>query len=137
MKLLKSINRIARVITTFAVLLLFTSCAQEVTPTDPSAAIEMEQAAVLSKLSTTWNSVSFTRDGVDASSEFANLILTVGNQTYATQNGLHVWPSSGSWEFVDGKVYQIVRDNEVIIDLAVEDTSLTLSFEFDENIFTT
>ncbi len=137
MKHTKSINQITRVIVAFALMLLFTNCDKEVKPDDiPISDLEKVQALVLTNLSSSWSSSSFTRDGLDSSAEFTNFILTIGDKTYSSQNGLHVWPSSGSWQFVEGKTDQITRDDGVIIDVSVNDTSLTLSFKFEENVFT-
>jgi len=130
----KSIIQITRLIIAFALVLLITNCSEEVTPLTE---LEKEQAAVIEKLSaSTWNFTSFKRDNVDASAEFTNLKLTFGDKTYSSQNGRHVWPSSGSWQFVEGNSDQITRNDGVVIDLIVSDTSLTLSFEFEENVFT-
>ncbi len=139
MKIAKSINQLTSILIAFALVLLFTNCTEEVTPDDnPLTDLEKEQIAVIEQLSASpWNTTSFKRDNTDASAEFTNLKLTFGDKTYSSQNGLHVWPSSGSWQFVEGKTDQITRDDGVIIDVSVNDISLTLSFKFEENVFTT
>jgi len=139
MRQTKKIIQIAKAIFPITLLLLLANCSEEVTPDDTLlTGLEKEQAVIIEKLSAfQWSASSFTRDNVDAFAEFTNLKLTFGNKTYSSQNGLHVWPSSGSWQFVEGKSDQVTRDDGIIIDVEVDDTSLTLSFKFDENIFTT
>lgn len=90
---------------------------------------------VLEKIGATWTSSSVTRESINVQDDFANFSLTIGEGTYSSQNGKHVWPASGSWSWVDDKTDQILRDDNVVIDLTVETDKLTLSFDIDEDVF--
>jgi hypothetical protein len=76
--------------------------------------------------SATWKLNKVTVDGVDQTSLYTGMILTVGVGTYAVQNGDPVWPSSGTWKLIDDKT--IDRDNGVAVTIEkLDENSLTLS----------
>ena len=107
-------------------------------PGDDLPTLAELQAEVVEKISNiTWSASSITRESVNVADDFANFSLSFGNGTYSSQNGAHVWASSGTWTWVSGKSDQILRDDNVVIDLKVETNKLTLSFELQEDVFST
>ena len=63
-----------------------------------------------------------------------------GTHSYSSVNGVSggPWPSGGSWEFggtVDNpNINKIIRDDSLEIAITVNDTELTMTFIFDNNI---
>ncbi len=135
---MKSIKFIYKTAVIVILVLSLMQCDKEVKPDVITSDLEKAQQDMLAKLSaSTWQITNFKRDGLDATAEFTNFKLTIGKQNYSTQSGAHLWPASGTWQFVEGKSTQVVRDDEVIIDVVLDDSPLSLLFKFDENIFTT
>lgn len=68
------------------------------------------------------------RDGI-ASNEWNDFTLTFAEGRYTTTNThTAVWPGQGTWKFHPENVNHIVREDGMLIDIAVTDTTLQLSF---------
>ena len=97
---------------------------------DPVEATEEENQ--LESLSTSaWTMTSITLDGVDATSNFSGLILTIkSDKTYST-NGEYdpVWPSSGTFTF-GSDLNTLTRDDGVSMTVSVSETSLSITFTY-------
>lgn len=71
------------------------------------------------------------KDGYDVSDQFSDFELTFGQDTYSAKNGVAVaWPATGTWEFHNDDINTILRDDVVVIDVALNgaNTGLTLTF---------
>jgi len=111
---------------------------------DDGPGITPEQA-VTDRLSKSWDISSATLDNQDIS-DLTGLTLTINDALGYTTNSTSVartpnpWPVGGSWAFVDeitdaaDTSFSIRRDDEINIVVALTDTSLTLSFTFDDAI---
>ncbi len=100
-----------------------------------------EESIALSKLSSTWNTMSVTKDGVMMSG-YEDFSLTLSGSTlastfaYATlgRPALSPWPSGGSWTFGANIPSQIIRDagsiHELVVNYTLVDKQLTLEFNF-------
>ncbi len=84
----------------------------------------------INELTASWIVSSVENDGTDVTSEFAGFTLTVtGEKTYSTVNGGNPWPASGTFDFVEGNLDLIIRDDDVEVTIdAVSETTLSLSF---------
>jgi hypothetical protein len=100
---------------------------------DPVEATEEENQ--LESLSTSaWTMTSITLDGVDATSNFSGLILTIkSDKTYST-NGEYapVWPSSGTFTF-GSDLNTLTRDDGVSMTVSVSETSLSITFTYTDS----
>lgn len=75
-----------------------------------------------------WTLSSVTVDGVDKTSLFSGMTLSFTKTNYTTTNGAIVWPSSGTWEFVDSKGTTIIRNDDLEITITeITGTTLKLS----------
>jgi len=129
---MKNINKLLTGILTITLILGLSACdkALEV------ITLAEERAVTLELLSTDpWGASAITRSDVDAASEFPDFSLAFGDGRYTAENGKHVWADAGTWEFVKDRSDQIIRDDDVIIDLDIDGDKLTLSFELEENVF--
>lgn len=61
----------------------------------------------------TWRISSVMVDGVDKTSMYANMTLTFTSNSFSTTNGKVVWPSSGTWTFVDNTAKKIKRNDNL------------------------
>lgn len=99
---------------------------------DPVEPTDIElQLASLQNDNKPWSitSGSVTKDGYDVSSQFNGFVLTVGEFTYSTQNGLNsAWPSAGTWEFSNNDPNKIMRDDGVLMNVEFVDNNLILTF---------
>lgn len=70
------------------------------------------------------------KDGFDVTDQFAGFKLNIGAFTFTTENSLSgAWPESGTWEFQNGNPNQILRDDGVIMTIALSEEDLTVSFQ--------
>jgi hypothetical protein len=129
MKLSKHIKSILLVTVLFV---LFSSCEE----TAKELTLEQERAVLVASISETpWGASGIVRGTQDAISEFPDFEIEIGDGTYDTKNGKHLWEDSGTWTFADGRSDQIIRDDGVVIDLELTEDQLKLSFEVDENVY--
>lgn len=76
---------------------------------------------------------SVTRDNSD-SNEWNDFTITFEKNTYSTTNTYQeVWPTQGVWSFVEGNINQIQREDRTIVDINVNETTLTMSFIINES----
>jgi hypothetical protein len=105
---------------------------------DPDPTLADEQGSISKKLrASTWKPSAVSRDGVDVTTEYTSMRLTIGANTYSTTSGGLSWPAAGTWEFVSGSKTQILRDGSVIVDFELSNgaKTLTLDFEVDETVY--
>lgn len=69
------------------------------------------------------------KDGYDVSDQFTGFKLTIGEYTYSAQNSLaSAWPALGTWEFNNDQINSILRDDVVVIGVALDGSSLILTY---------
>ena len=85
----------------------------------------------LSKISTTWNINKVVNDDLDVTDQYSGFTLTVNQLNYTTQNGGNPWPSSGTYDFKDGDLTTIIRNDGTEIKIEeLTTSSLILSFNY-------
>jgi hypothetical protein len=76
-----------------------------------------------------WSLVSVTKDGYDVADEFTGFALLIGDFTYNTQNGVSsAWPASGTWQFYNGNINVMLRNDGVLINSTIVNNQLILKF---------
>jgi hypothetical protein len=113
----------------FTITIISVSCKDKNTDPDPTE-LEIQLEALMNNNSS-WglNGGSVIKDGYDVSSQFDGFILSIGEFTYATENGLTTaWPTQGTWQFVNENPNKIKRDDGVDVDVTVANNQLTLTF---------
>tara|TARA_B100001989_G_scaffold45908_1_gene29169 strand:+ start:897 stop:1316 length:420 start_codon:yes stop_codon:yes gene_type:complete len=80
------------------------------------------------------NETSATRDG-SVVSDFKNLTLSFSGSsnsggTYSTSNSIDsdVWPNSGTWSFQNNEKSKLLRNDNVLMNISVTQTTLRISF---------
>ena len=80
------------------------------------------------------NETSATRDG-SVVSDFKNLTLSFSGSsnsggTYSTSNSIDsdVWPNSGTWVFQNNEKSKLLRNDNVLMNISVTQTTLRISF---------
>ncbi|MTI37908.1 hypothetical protein [Fulvivirga lutimaris] len=109
-------------------LLTIVSCKDD---TEPAPSEIEEQLTALMNGNSKWTlgNDGVTKDGFDVTSQFAGFKLTIGNKTYATENGLSpVWEVSGNWDFENENRNQIIRDGDTSINVSLTNGNLVLTF---------
>ncbi|MBT1700147.1 hypothetical protein KK083_24880 [Fulvivirgaceae bacterium PWU4] len=93
---------------------------------------ESAQQSISKKLTgASWTPVEVKRDGVNITTEYTSMRLTIGANTYSTTNGGLAWASSGTWAFPDSSTTTtILRDNAVLINLVLSSDAKTLDMDF-------
>jgi len=123
-------NTLSLLSTLFCSLLLFTSCKDD----DPSGPTPEEVQT--QKLIATWivgEEGSVTRDDI-SSEEWDNFTLTFTESNFSTTNTYEtVWPAEGSWQFVEGNLNKIERNDGLDIDIVVEETTLDMTFTLSQS----
>jgi hypothetical protein len=74
--------------------------------------------------SATWKLQQVKVDGIDQTTLFAGMTLTISGDQFTTTNGGVVWPASGGWTFADVTGRSIDRNDGVQI--AVDEITTTL-----------
>jgi hypothetical protein len=109
-----------------AILALVCSCSKD----DGESAIARTERL----LQSTWQLERLMVDGVDQTSLFSNLVITISNGNYTTQNGEPVWPASGTWSLTDENT--ITRDNNTEVTIvSLNETNVTLQLHWDSDTF--
>jgi hypothetical protein len=107
----------------------FSSCDK----TDDPTAQELQLRKLTGK---TWVMQSVSVDGVDRSSLFDNMQLTITENTFTTTNGGRMWPASESWRFSNTQGTVVERGDQLVINiLEVTAVSLKLSLTWTETTF--
>ena len=106
--------------------LLLSDCGSKSDPT-PAAATEPQRVTGLMKTGT-WKVQSVTVDGTDQSALFKNFTLSFTDAGFASVNGSAVWPSSGTWKFVNDQATSFTRDDGLVVTIqTVSSTQLIIS----------
>jgi len=80
-----------------------------------------------------WEVSEVIKDGYDVTIQFDGFVLTIGEFTYTTVNGLEsAWPTSGSWSFYNNDAATILRDDDTVIDVGISGGELTLEFSVND-----
>jgi hypothetical protein len=83
-----------------------------------------------------WKISTVLVDDVVQTSLFTNMTLSFTSTNYTTTNGGPVWPTTGTWTFIDGTGRKIKRDDNVEITIIeISDTTLKISLTWAKNIF--
>lgn len=83
-----------------------------------------------------WKISTVLIDDVVQTSLFTNMMLSFTDTNYTTTNGGPVWPTTGTWTFVDNTGKKIKRnDNLEITIIEISDTALKISLTWSKNIF--
>jgi hypothetical protein len=75
-------------------------------------------------------------DGIDKTSLFANMTLTLADKTYTSTNGGGAWPATGTWAYATNSTTVITRNDglQITID-EITDSKLKLSFDWAKSTF--
>src|SRR5689334_12022694 len=88
----------------------------------------LSEVATKKLVSKGWILRSVSVDGVDKTSTYAGLTLTFTTTGYTTTNGKVIWPTSGTWSFIDEDATRIKRNDDLEITITdLTDASLILS----------
>jgi hypothetical protein len=110
-------------------IILFASCDKEDNPTVQETQLKKLEAK-------TWSVQSVQIDGVDHTSLFQGMTLTITKNSFTSTNGGSVWPSSGTWGFTDEQASAILRnDNTTITIESISESQLRLSLNWSETTF--
>lgn len=118
---MKALTKVLQVL--MVVSLLFTGCDKN----DPESATDKTKRL----LKSTWQLESLMVNNTEQTSMFPNLILTVTDGSYTTQNGEPVWPTSGTWSLTNTTT--VLRSDNVVITIdELTATTLVLSFQWED-----
>ncbi|HYG04505.1 MAG TPA: hypothetical protein VD927_18790 [Chryseosolibacter sp.] len=113
-----------------ASLLASSGCSED--SVDPKTKALNDQLHLLMNQGKAWvvgGTGSVEKDGYDVSNQFAAFRLTIGNKTYVTENALNnVWKTNGSWDFHEANPQQFIREDDVLVTVAISDNKLILTF---------
>ena len=89
------------------------------------------EEARLQELTATWQLGSVVNDNQDVTNQFTGFSLTVtANKTFSTLQGGNPWPAQGTFDFVNGNVSRLLRDDGVTIEVTnITEERLVLSFD--------
>ena len=134
------------------VMFLFTACGpgEGNEPTPAELQLERLVGDYKASSSKSWTVSEVLFDGSEnRTADWTGFTITMsttgtisGTHSYTTTGGLAggPWPGSGSWEFggtVDNpNINKIIRDDGLEIAITVNDSQLTMTFIFDNNIHT-
>jgi hypothetical protein len=121
-------------------LFILASC-KETTPPEPSAR-EVQMGLLANMWNVTTGANSVTLDGTDENGNWDGFTVTFNSDgSYATSNASDgrdkVWPSQGTWDFkgdTGADLNTIIRGDGVSIEIGVTETTLQMSFTYDESI---
>lgn len=115
--------------TLFSLLLFFSSCGSDSSPTP----VEL----VTKKLTAnTWKIKTVSVAGVDQTVAYKNMNLIFSETGFTSSNGGVVWPTSGTWKFTNDNATSIKRGDDVIVNLTeVTATSLIFTLTWAQNTF--
>jgi hypothetical protein len=119
-----------RDITIISALIIFAivGCKTEVTITPT----EQAQRDLVDELQGTW-SASEVRKENTVISDFANFSLTITDQSYSTENGSPVWPSSGTFDFENTETEdEFVRQDGRLFTASVNNGTLAITIVYQE-----
>jgi hypothetical protein len=103
------------------VLLVSFSCKEEAEP------LTAEQRVTAVLTSGTWKVKSLYIDGIE-SKAYADLTLNFTTTSFTAANGVPMWPTTGTWSFLDDSAVAIKRNDDVYLNLnVVDDNTLELN----------
>ena len=132
-----------------SLMIILLGCPDKNTPEPSSAELQLEKltGAYNSSSSKTWGTTSVKFGGTeDRTADWANFTITIstngsGINNYSTANAFSPgpWPASGTWSFGgtadNPNINQVVRGEDGLeIAVAVDGTTLTLTFTFDDTV---
>ena len=85
-------------------------------------------------LTSTWQLEKLTVDGVDQTTLFPALVITLSKGSYTAQNGAPVWPASGTWNLTDENTISRDNNTEIII-VSLSETNVTLRLHWNKDTF--
>jgi hypothetical protein len=104
-------------------IMLVTSCDKSETAPDVQALLT----------SGTWKISAVTLDGTNKNDLFPNLTLTFTSTGFTATGSSPVWPSSGTWTFLNSDQKAIVRGDQVEVTLdVITETELTLKMTWNK-----
>lgn len=91
------------------------------------------QETILESLQVTWT-VNEVRLDNALISDYADFTLTINNKSYTTENGAPVWPSSGSFDFLNGETENefISPDGRLFTATVQQDGMLMITIVYQE-----
>lgn len=91
-----------------------------------------QQVAILESLQGTWT-VSEVRLDNALINEYSDFTLTINDKSYTTENGAPVWPSSGSFDFVNAETEnEFVRVDGSLFTASVQNDMLMITIVYQE-----
>lgn len=75
-----------------------------------------------------WKLMSATVDGIDKTAVYDGLTITFTSISYHSTNGGPIWPSTGSWSFSNNDASAIKRDDGLVVQVLVSESTLKLTF---------
>lgn len=88
---------------------------------------EVAQNQLIGDGNKTWKIQSVAVDGIDQTALFAAMTIKFSSTGYTTSGGGVVWPTPGTWNFVDDTATGFFRGDGIQVQLIVSETSLKLS----------
>lgn len=102
-----------------------TSCGSDPNPTAQDKVLRMLTA-------NNWIMQTVTVDDVDKTDFYNGLTIVFTTSNYSTTNGGGIWPASGTWTFTSSDGTTIQRDDGTEIYVDVTNTTLKLTFTWNE-----
>lgn len=101
--------------------------------TDPQPDPLADRLEELVNNGSSWEASKVMKDGYDVTSQFDGFVLTIGEFTYTTVNGLEsAWPVLGSWAFYENDPSTILRDDNILIDVSISGETMILTFSISD-----
>jgi hypothetical protein len=134
MKKIRAFSNLFVLIAVVSGLITFSNCGGDGGDPDP-VKTEVEKTR-LTLTTSAWKIQSSTVDGTDQSGLFKNLTITFTTAGFTTVNGGAVWPSNGTWSFVDDTAKSFKRDDGIVVSIdSITETALTLSLTWTKTTF--
>src|SRR6188768_2983290 len=115
------------VITSLSIVCLFTISGCKKANEGPS----VQEVNKVLLASGTWKINNVKVDGVDQTSQFSGMTLQFQAGSYTTVNGEPVWPTSGSWTFVDENAMTVRRNDDIVVTIStLSEGSLVLELNW-------
>ena len=103
---------------------------------DPEPAQTEVEKTRTTLTSSAWKIQTSTVDGADQLGLFKNFTITFTTAGFTTTNGGAVWPTTGTWSFVDDTAKSFKRDDGIVVAIdTITETGLTLSLTWTKTTF--
>lgn len=114
------------------ILLTLVSCEEEVTSPEQTP----KEQRIKELTSKPWKLLSATVDGKDITNFYNGFTISFTDKSFKTTNGKGTWPSIGTWEFKDGNINKLIRDDGLIFTISnLSDDQLRITFTWTEIIY--